>query len=67
MPMGSWPKDPELKKTGMMNLVQMLEGVEGFSLKSMEAMGWTRNEIEVFLASVRREMKGTQFHSYIPL
>ena len=67
VPMGSWPKDPELKRTGMMNLVQMLDGVEGFSYKSMEAMGWTREEIEVFLSSVRREMKGLQFHSYIPL
>lgn len=66
VPLGSWPKDPELKRTGMLNLVQMLDGVEG-SYKSMEAMGWTRGEIEVFLASVRQEMKGTQFHSYIPL
>lgn len=67
VPMGTWPKDPALKKTGMMNLVQMLDGMEGFSLKTFDLLGWTRNETEAFLANVRREMKGNMFHSYAPL
>lgn len=67
LPMGSWPKDPYLKKTGTMNLVQMLEGMEAFSLKTFDLLGWSRVETEVFLANVRREMKGNQFHAYVPL
>lgn len=66
VPMGSWPKDPYLKKTGMMNLVQMLDGMEAFSLKTFDLLGWSRPETEVFLANVRREMKGNKFHSYGP-
>ena len=67
VPMGSWPKDPELKKTGMMNLIQMLDGMEGFSLKIFELAGWTQMETEVFLAHVRKEMKGNKSHTYLPL
>lgn len=67
MPLGPWPKDPELKQIGMMNLVQMLDGAEAFSLKTLEAMGWSRSEIEVFLAKVRKEMKAGKFHAYAPL
>lgn len=67
VPMGSWPKDPVLKKTGMMNLVQMLDGMEAFSLKTFDLLGWKREETEVFLENVRREMKGNKFHSYGPL
>ena len=67
MPLGSWPKDPELKQIGMMNLVQVLDGLEAFSLKTLEAMGWSPVEIEVFLASVRQEIKSNQCHSYQPL
>lgn len=67
IPLGTWPKDPELKRIGMMNLIQLLDGLEGFSLKTLEVMGWTRPEIEVFLANVRREIKGNHFHAYVPL
>lgn len=67
VPMGSWPRDPTLKKTGLMNLVQMLDGMEAFSLKTFDLLGWSRTETEVFLANVRREMKGNKFHSYAPL
>lgn len=67
VPMGSWPKDPVLKQTGMMNLVQMLDGIEAFSLKIFDLLGWSREETEVFLAKVRKEMKGNIFHVYAML
>lgn len=67
IPLGPWPKDPELKQIGMTDLVQLLDGLEGFSLKTLEAMGWSPNEIEVFLASVRQDMKTGGFHAYAPL
>lgn len=67
LPMGSWPKDPQLKETGMMNLIQMLDGMEGFSLKIFELAGWSIEETEVFLSHVRKEMKSNKSHSYLPL
>ena len=67
VPLGPWPKDPELKHIGMMNLVQVLDGLEAFSLKTLEATGWSRMEVDVFLANVRREIKSNQCHTYLPL
>lgn len=67
VPLGPWPKDPELKEIGMMNLVQTLDGLEAFSLKTLEAAGWSQMETEVFLANVRREIKSNQCHTYVPL
>ncbi|SPO01792.1 related to methyltransferase [Cephalotrichum gorgonifer] len=64
IPMGPWAKHPDMKKTGMINLVQMLDGLEAFSLKTLDMLGYTRDETEVFLANVRKEMKGKLFHSY---
>lgn len=67
VPLGPWPKNPELKHIGMMNLVQVLDGLEAFSLKTLEATGWSRMEIDVFLANVCREIKSNQCHTYLPL
>lgn len=67
VPMGSWPKDPQLKDTGLMNLVQMLDGMEGFSLKIFELAGWSTMETQVFLTHVRKEMKSNKCHTYLPL
>ena len=67
IPMGPWPKDPVMKQTGMMNLAQMLDGMEAFSLKIFEMLQWSRDETEVFLAKVRKEMKAGKFHSYATL
>lgn len=67
VPIGPWAKDHELKEIGMMNLVQLLEGLEAFSLKVFLMLGYTEQEIIVMLAKVRQELKERKFHSYITL
>ncbi|KAF6821797.1 umta methyltransferase family protein [Colletotrichum plurivorum] len=63
-PVGPWPKDPHFQEIGMMNLIQLLEGLEGFSLKLFcEVLGKTREEVLVMLAKVRLEMKTRAFHA----
>ncbi|KAF6802657.1 umta methyltransferase family protein [Colletotrichum sojae] len=63
-PVGPWPKDPHFQEIGMMNLIQLLEGLEGFSLKLFcEVLGKTREEVLVMLAKVRLEMKTRTFHA----
>ncbi|KAL0943553.1 umta methyltransferase family protein [Colletotrichum truncatum] len=62
-PMGPWAKDPHYKEVGMLNLIQLLDGLEGFSLKLFcEFLGKTKEETLVMLAKVRQEMKGNAFH-----
>lgn len=67
IPLGPWAKDPHMKDIGMMNLVQGLDGMEAFSLKVFEMLGYSRVETEVLVANVRKELRGRAFHSYASL
>ncbi|GKT53614.1 methyltransferase domain-containing protein [Colletotrichum tofieldiae] len=66
IPIGPWAKDQHYKDLGMLNLIQMLDGLEGFSLKLFcGVLGWTREEVLVLLANVRREMKTNAYHAHL--
>ncbi|OHE94360.1 methyltransferase domain-containing protein [Colletotrichum orchidophilum] len=65
MPIGPWAKDPYYKEIGMMNLIQMLDGLEAFSLRTFCGVhGWTREEVLVLLSQVRKELKTGSFHAH---
>ncbi|KAK2051778.1 methyltransferase domain-containing protein [Colletotrichum caudatum] len=64
MPIGPWPKDPYYKDIGMCNLIQILNGLEAFTLRIFcGVLGWTRDEVLVMLAMVRNELKSGAFHA----
>ncbi|KAF2090434.1 S-adenosyl-L-methionine-dependent methyltransferase [Saccharata proteae CBS 121410] len=64
VPIGAWPRDPLKKKVGMMNLIQSLEGLEGFSLRLfIDGLKWDKLEVQVFLAKVREELKSRNIHA----
>ncbi|KAF4879215.1 Secondary metabolism regulator LAE1 [Colletotrichum siamense] len=66
VPQGPWPKDPHLRDVGMCNLVQTLDGLEGFTMKLFCGVrGWKPEEVLVFLAGVRKELKAGNIHSYL--
>ena len=68
LPVGPWPKDPRLKKCGMFEMVNMTEGISGLTtMLFTRALGWSREEVEVFLADVRKEAKEKGIHSYYHL
>ncbi|GKT92066.1 methyltransferase domain-containing protein [Colletotrichum tofieldiae] len=65
IPVGPWPKDPHYRDIGMTNLIQLLDGLEGFSLRTFCGIhGWTKEEVFVMLAHVRKELKTVGFHAY---
>jgi metalloendopeptidase OMA1, mitochondrial len=66
IPMNSWPKDPFLKNIGRYWEVNWLDGLSAFSYKlfGSEGLGWTRNELEVFLVDVRNCIKDRNVHAY---
>ncbi len=67
-PIGPWPRDPKLKEVGLYNLVQILNGLEAFSLRLYcGVLGWTEQEVTVLLANVRKELKSNAFHAMIDL
>ncbi|KAI3541838.1 methyltransferase domain-containing protein [Colletotrichum tamarilloi] len=66
IPVGDWPKDPYYKELGMINLMQILDGLEAFTLRLFTGvLGWTKEEVIVLLADVRRELKSRTFHPYM--
>ncbi|TDZ15864.1 putative methyltransferase tdiE [Colletotrichum orbiculare MAFF 240422] len=64
VPIGPWPKHQPYKDLGLLNLAQILEGLEGFTLKLFcGILGKSKEEVQVQLARVRNELKGNAFHS----
>ncbi|KAJ0311044.1 hypothetical protein COL516b_001746 [Colletotrichum fioriniae] len=64
VPIGPWAKDEYYADVGMLNLVQLLEGLEGFTLKIFCGfLGQTREEVMVLLARVRKELKEGACHA----
>jgi hypothetical protein len=68
-PQNQWPKNLKLKRLGEINLVNMLEGLEGFSLalltRANKAM--SVEDIQALLAEVEADMKNTNIHCSWPM
>lgn len=68
IPIGPWAKDPKQKDVGMYNLVQHLQGLEAFSLRLFcDVLGWQKEEVYVFLSSVRKDLKNPAIHTQYDL
>ncbi|TDZ15180.1 Secondary metabolism regulator LAE1 [Colletotrichum orbiculare MAFF 240422] len=66
VPIGPWAKDPYFKKIGEMNLIQILEGLEAYNLRLLTGVaGWTKEEVHLLLAQVRKELTSSKFHSHM--
>ncbi|KAF2108242.1 S-adenosyl-L-methionine-dependent methyltransferase [Lophiotrema nucula] len=58
LPVGPWPKSQQQKEIGTFNLTQVVEGLEAYSMRLFtSALGWQPEEVEVFCAHVRAELK----------
>ncbi|KAK7398199.1 hypothetical protein QQX98_012428 [Neonectria punicea] len=67
-PMNTWPRDEKYKILGTWNLANMNNGLEAFSMAPLtRALRWKRNEVAVFLADVRKELKDKSIHAYWPV
>ncbi|GME21989.1 methyltransferase domain-containing protein [Neofusicoccum parvum] len=65
LPLGPWPKDKKMKEVGMLNLMQVLEGMEAFSYRLfVNMLGWKLDEVQVFIAKTIKEMKSKTYHAY---
>ena len=63
-PINPWPKDEKLKDLGMWEMTNILEGLEGFCMALFtKYLGWSREELEVFLAEVRKDVQDPRIHA----
>jgi hypothetical protein len=56
------------KKIGAWNYMQIMEGLEAFSLRLFtKVLGWTMEEVQVLLALVRKDLKNPKIHAQFDL
>ncbi|KAK2028819.1 S-adenosyl-L-methionine-dependent methyltransferase, partial [Colletotrichum zoysiae] len=67
-PMGPWAKDAHYRELGSWCLENLMEGLEAFSMAPFtRALGWTKDEVNVFLIEVRKELRDRSIHAYNPM
>lgn len=62
--MSPWPKDPKLKEIGRFGQVYGTQDPEGFINFVATFLGWTPEEIQVYLARLRGELRNLKIHPY---
>lgn len=67
-PLGTWPKDTHFKEIGMFSHENAMMAADGLAMAPLtRAYEWTRDEIEVFLVDVRKDLKNRAYHAYVPM
>ncbi|KAB8235638.1 class I SAM-dependent methyltransferase [Aspergillus alliaceus] len=65
LPQSPWPKDPKMKELGRYHQVNMIEAMPPYCYALFTRMlGWSRAEIEVLVAGMRKELRDTSLHLY---
>ncbi|KAK1755439.1 S-adenosyl-L-methionine-dependent methyltransferase [Echria macrotheca] len=64
-PGNGWPKDRKHKELGVWSYENIAGGLQGLSMALFtRGLGWSAEQLEVFLAGVRKDMKDTRIHAY---
>lgn len=65
VPVSPWAKNPKMKELGRFNQINMVEGLETYTLALFtRILGWPVEEVKVFLAGVREEIVDRSNHLY---
>ena len=62
--MGNWPKDPKMKELGTYAYAALAADVEGYVLYMASLLGWSKEEVTVYCALLRRDVKDPRIHGY---
>jgi hypothetical protein len=67
-PIGAWPKNSLLKDAGAVNMEHWSSGLEGWAMwlltKHGAPMPWSSEEVRVYVAKVRAELRNPRQHIY---
>ncbi|KZF25587.1 S-adenosyl-L-methionine-dependent methyltransferase [Xylona heveae TC161] len=65
LPSNPWPKDEEMKLLGRYQHAQYMDALQAFALGLLvDVLGWTREEMEVFLVDLRKDLSNRRFHAF---
>ncbi|KAJ3540902.1 hypothetical protein NM208_g3735 [Fusarium decemcellulare] len=63
-PIGGWPKDPTHRGIGQYMQAAFEQDAKGTVLHMATALGWTEQEVTVFVSHFRREIRSNKIHSF---
>ncbi|KAM5346298.1 hypothetical protein ACJ41O_009303 [Fusarium nematophilum] len=63
-PFGGWPKDEKLREIGQYAQLALDQDAEGTILYMATTLGWTKEEVGVYLAHFRRESRSKGVHAF---
>lgn len=67
-PQNSWPKDKRYKELGRWNMINTLDGLHGFSARlCLQVLKMSPEELELLLASSRKDIQNPRVHAYWPM
>ena len=67
-PSNTWPKGRKQKLLGLWSMSNFLEGLPAISMAIMtRAHGISRDEVEVGMVDVRKDIKDKGIHAYVPV
>ncbi len=64
-PINTWARDKKHKEVGLWALENFSWGCESMSLALFtRALGWSADEVRVFMAQVRTDLRNRKYHAY---
>ncbi|RBR26405.1 uncharacterized protein FIESC28_00810 [Fusarium coffeatum] len=68
LPLNPFPKDPHLKEIGQFGELFSTQDTEGFIMLVANTLGWSREQVHVYIAQFRKEIRDRKnHHPYIKL
>jgi hypothetical protein len=66
LPIGTWPRDANMRAVGLYCRTMLVDALQGMAMATLtRGMGWTPQEVELFLVDVRRSLMDSSIHSYL--
>lgn len=67
-PLGIWLGDKHFKEVGYWYYINLEVGLEGLLMGLLtRGLGWAKEEVVVFCAKVRPELRNPRIHAYLPM
>lgn len=65
LPGNPWAKGEKEKMLGLMQMTNILDGIHGMTMAMFtKILGWSVEEVEVFLVNVRKDLQNKDIHFY---
>jgi SAM-dependent methyltransferase len=66
LPIGAWPRDQKMKAVGIFCRQMLVDALQGLAMAALtRGLGWTPQQVEVFLVDVRKSLLDVSVHSYL--